>query len=123
MSKHKLGSKTLILIDRFEDVVDGNSSMKEGYKNKKDGNGGGGQVRVTQPLSGQTCGGNAPSSSFMLNGPPPPPQLQQRSPDFNAMYAQQNNPLIGASTPGMPPGMVAEFEPAAANEHLGGSFF
>jgi hypothetical protein len=118
MSKHKLGAKTLILIDRFEDVVDGNSSMKD--KNKKDGNGGG-QVRVTQPLSGQTIG--APSSSFMLNGPPPPPQLQQRSPDFNAMYAQQNNPLIGASMPGMPPGMVAEFEPAAANEHLGGSFF
>ena len=102
MSKHKLGAKTLILIERFEDVVDGNSSMKEGYKNKKDGNSGG-QVRVTQPLSGQTIG--APSSSFMLNGPPPPPQLQQRSPDFNAMYAQQNNPLIGA-----------------ANEHLGGSF-
>ena len=119
MSKHKLGAKTLILIDRFEDVVDGNSSIN---KNKKDsGNGGGGQVRVTQPLSGQAA--CAPSSSFMLNGPPPPPQLQQRSPDFNAMYAQQNNPLIGASTPGMPPGMIAEFEPAAANEHLGGSFF
>ena len=117
MSKHKLGAKTLILIDRFEDVVDGNSSIN---KNKKDGSGGG-QVRVTQPLS--NGGVNAPSSSFMLNGPPPPPQLQQRSPDFNAMYAQQNNPLIGASTPGMPPGMVAEFEPAAANEHLGGSFF
>ena len=117
MSKHKLGAKTLILIDRFEDVVDGNSSIN---KNKKDGNGGG-QVRVTQPLS--NSGVNAPSSSFMLNGPPPPPQLQQRSPDFNAMYAQQNNPLVGASTPGMPPGMVAEFEPAAANEHLGGSFF
>jgi hypothetical protein len=117
MSKHKLGAKTLILIDRFEDVVDGNSSMN---KNKKDGNGGG-QVRVTQPLS--NGGASAPSSSFMLNGPPPPPQLQQRSPDFNTMYAQQNNPLIGASTPGMPPGMVAEFEPAAANEHLGGSFF
>ena len=117
MSKHKLGAKTLILIDRFEDVVDGNSSMKE----KKGGGTSGGQVRVTQPLS--NGGASPPSSSYMLNGPPPPPQLQQRSPDFNAMYAQQNNPLIGASTPGMPPGMVAEFEPAAANEHLGGSFF
>ena len=116
MSKHKLGAKTLNLIVRFEDVVDGNSSMKE----KKGGNGGG-QVRVTQPLS--NGGASPPSSSYMLNGPPPPPQLQQRSPDFNAMYAQQNNPLVGASTPGMPPGMVAEFEPAAANEHLGGSFF
>lgn len=121
MSKHKLGAKTLILIERFEDVVDGNTSMKEGYKNK-DGQSNG-QVRVTQPLSGQTSSGGGPSSNFMLNGPPPPPQLQQRSPDFNAMYAQQNNPLIGASTPGMPPGMAAEFEPAAANEHLGGSFF
>jgi len=120
MSKHKLGAKTLILIDRIEDVVDGNSSMKEGYKNKKDGQGQG-QVRVTQPLSGQ-CGG--PPSNYMLNGPPPPPQLSaQRSPDFNNMYAQQPNQLIGASTPGMPPGMIAEFEPAAANEHLGGSFF
>lgn len=117
MSKHKLGAKTLVLIERFEDVVDGNTSVN---KNKKDGSTGG-QVRVTQPLSGQTA--SAPSTSFMLNGPPPPPQLQQRSPDFNAMYAHQPNPLIGASTPGMPPGMIAEFEPAAANEHLGGSFF
>jgi hypothetical protein len=113
MSKHKLGAKTLILIERTEDMVDGNSSMKEGYKNKKEG-----QVRVTQPLSGQGGGG------------PPLPQLSaQRSPDFNAMYAQQNNPLIGASligpsmTPGMPPGMVEEFVPVAANEVVQGSFF
>jgi hypothetical protein len=113
MSKHKLGAKTLILIERTEDMVDGNSSMKEGYKNKKEG-----QVRVTQPLSGQGGGG------------PPLPQLSaQRSPDFNAMYAQQNNPLIGASligpsmTPGMPPGMVDEFVPVAANEVVQGSFF
>jgi hypothetical protein len=45
------------------------------------------------------------------------------------MYAQQNNPLIGASligpsmTPGMPPGMVDEFVPVAANEVVQGSFF
>jgi hypothetical protein len=116
MSKHKLGAKTLILIERAEDMVDG----KEGYKNKKEQSQGQGQgqVRVIQPLSGQGGGG---ANNIMLNGPPPPPQLS--SPNFNNMYAQQNNPLIGASTPGMPPGMVAEFEPAAANEHLGGSFF
>lgn len=97
-------------------MVDG----KEGYKNKKEQSQGQGQgqVRVIQPLSGQGGGG---ANNIMLNGPPPPPQLS--SPNFNNMYAQQNNPLIGASTPGMPPGMVAEFEPAAANEHLGGSFF
>lgn len=117
MSKHKLGAKTLVLIERFEDVVDGNTSLN---KNKKDTSTGG-QVRVTQPLSGQTV--SAPSNNCMLNSPPPPPQIQQRSPDFNAMYAHQPNPLVGASTPGMPPGMVAEFEPVAANEHLGGSFF
>ena len=94
-------------------MVEGNSSLK----GKKDEQKGGGQVRVTQPLSGQ--------ASYALNGPPPPPQLsaQRSSPDFNAMYQVQPNHLIGASTPGMPPGMVAEFEPAAANEHLGGSFF
>lgn len=121
MSKHKLGAKTLILIDRAEDMVDG----KEGYKNKKDGQGQGqgqGQVRVTQPLSGQGQGAN----NFMLNGPPPPPQLSaQRSPDFNAMYSQQNNPLVSASmTPGnIPPGMVPDYEPVAANEVVGGSFF
>lgn len=116
MSKHKLGAKTLILIERAEDMVDG----KEGYKNKKEQSQGQGQgqVRVIQPLSGQGGGG---ANNIMLNGPPPPPQLS--SPNFNNMYAQQNNPLIGASTPGMPPGMVAEFEPAAANEHLGNSFF
>ena len=121
MSKHKLGAKTLILIERAEDLIDG----KEGYKNKKEQSQGQGQgqVRVTQPLSGQ-CGG---ANNFMLNGPPPPPQLSaQRSPDFNNMYAQQNNPLVSASmTPGnIPvPGMIADFEPAAANEHLGNSFF
>lgn len=119
MSKHKLGAKTLILIDRAEDMIDG----KEGYKNKKEQSQGQGQgqVRVTQPLSGQGINNN-----FMLNGPPPPPQLSaQRSPDFNAMYSQQNNPLVSASmTPGnIPPGMVPDYEPAAANEHLGGSFF
>jgi hypothetical protein len=113
MSKHKLGAKTLILIERFEEMVEGNSSLK----GKKDEQNGGGQVRVTQPLSGQ--------ASYALNGPPPPPQLsaQRSSPDFNSMYQVQPNHLIGASTPGMPPGMVAEFEPAAANEHIGGSFF
>ena len=118
MSKHKLGAKTLILIDRAEDMVDG----KEGYKNKKEQGQGQGQVRVTQPLSGQGQGAN----NFMLNGPPPPPQLSaQRSPDFNAMYSQQNNPLVSASmTPGnIPPGMVPDYEPVAANEIVGGSFF
>jgi hypothetical protein len=115
MSKHKLGAKTLILIERFEEMVEGKSSLKEGYNGNKDQQKGG-QVRVTQPLSGQ--------AAYALNGPPPPPQLSaQRSPDFNAMYQVQPNHLIGASTPGMPPGMIAEFEPAAANEHLGGSFF
>jgi len=114
MSKHKLGAKTLILIERFEEMVEGNSSLK-GKKDEQKGSGG--QVRVTQPLSGQ--------AAFALNGPPPPPQLssQRSSPDFNAMYQVQPNPLIGASTPGIPPGMVADFEPAAANEHLGNSFF
>ena len=100
-------------------MIDG----KEGYKNKKEQSQGQGQgqVRVTQPLSGQ-CGG---ANNFMLNGPPPPPQLSaQRSPDFNNMYAQQNNPLVSASmTPGNIPGMVPDYEPAAANEHLGNSFF
>jgi hypothetical protein len=94
--------------------------MKEGYKNKKEQSQGQGQghVRVTQPLSGQGGGAN----NFMLNGPPPPPQLS--SPDFNNMYAQQNNPLVSASmTPGNIPGMVPDYEPAAANEHLGNSFF
>jgi len=114
MSKHKLGAKTLILIERFEEMVEGNSSLK-GKKDEQKGSGG--QVRVTQPLSGQ--------AAYALNGPPPPPQLssQRSSPDFNAMYQVQPNPLIGASTPGIPPGMVADFEPAAANEHLGNSFF
>jgi len=118
MSKHKLGAKTLILVERAEDMVDG----KEGYKNKKEQGQGQGQVRVTQPLSGQGQGAN----NFMLNGPPPPPQLSaQRSPDFNAMYSQQNNPLVSASmTPGnIPPGMVPDYEPVAANEVVGGSFF
>ena len=42
----------------------------------------------------------------------------QQQPDFNSMYRNDNNPMVGAATPGFEQPMIM-----AANEALGGSAF
>ena len=74
---------------------------------KSNGNGGG-------------AAGPANGAVNYMNSPPPPPQLAaQRSPEFSG------NALTGGRAPGLPNNvnMNATFEPQAANEALGGSFF
>ena len=46
----------------------------------------------------------------------------QQLPNYDAMYRQDNTPLVGAASPGMSEGMTP-FEPMAANAVLGGSSF
>jgi len=124
----KLGAKFQILIDRVMNKWHG----REGYAGQEQadgqgqgqGQGQGGMVRVTQPMS--PTPGHQPSQADLLPSDRQysqmPPGLatkqtnKQTNPDFNAMYQQNNTPMVGAASPGM---MMNE--PMAANE-IGGSW-
>ena len=113
----KLGEKIHMLIDRVMDIYDGKVSNKTQPKQQNQG-----QVRVTQPKSGQ----GMPTS--VTN---PPPQLQSQmtnmksqsheftiphTPNFDNMYAGPDTPLVNAATPSM---QTEAFEPMAANDGFG----
>lgn len=110
----KLGEKVSIIVDRIMELWEG---PKDSKKKKK----GQGNVKVSQPISqGQSAIATAP----MMTSPGttainslPPTQQQQQQPDYNNMYQQDSNPLVGAATPGME-GMGV----MAANDMIGGSF-
>ena len=113
----KLGEKSNILVERFINIWEGHTTIKENNaKNSK--------VRVTQPIVQQGGGMNMPppSSTYTNNsgGIPPgtamqnPPMANQGSQDFNGMYQQNPTPMIGAQSP-MDMGVMA------ANEALGGN--
>jgi len=125
----KLGEKVSILVDRLMDLWNGTSDDKK--NKKKNGNG---NVKVSQPISGQmtTQSVNNSSQSYYTEGTAisslPSDQSysnesstdSQRLPNYNNMYRQDTTPLVGAATPG---GYNEGFsEPMAANSVLGGSF-
>ena len=105
----KLGEKVSILVDRLQDLWEGNSKKN----NKKNGNNN--NVKVSQPIvqSQQTMNQAINSmGTTSINSLP-----TQQLPDYNAMYQQDNTPLVGAASPGM-----ESFEPMAANAVGGGAF-
>ena len=122
----KLGEKVSILVERLMDLWNGTDSSKKKGKKGKNGN-----VKVTQPISGQ----QQQSSQMIM------PQTQQtytdgtsinslptssttsstqQMPNYDDMYKQDNTPLVGAATPGME---GFSNEPMAANSVLGGGAF
>lgn len=117
----KLGEKVSVLADRVMELWDGKTEKK----NKK------GNVKVSQPISGQqmmqppasTYNDGTAISSLPTNevsyGSQNTVQAQQL-PNYDAMYRQDNTPLVGAATPGMSEGFS---EPMAANSVLGGGGF
>jgi hypothetical protein len=124
----KLGEKVSILFDRLVDLWEGKSA-----DDKKKGKGRGkGNVKVSQPISGQNqlpnnasamgnslYGGMSQGTTSISSLPTEP--VQQNAPDYNAMYRNDATPMPGAATPGMGDpygGMIM-----AANEVLGGSAF
>jgi hypothetical protein len=131
----KLGEKVSILVDRIVELWEG----KTGQQTKKGNNGKQGNVKVSQPISGQMGGGsgglNSQMSSQSINqaainqslygGSTSISQLPtadmnaptQQLPNYNNMYQNNTTPLIDAATPGM-----ENFEPMAANSVLGGGF-
>lgn len=118
----KLGDKVQLLVERVQDMWDGNTSAKPYVKQS-------GNVVVKQPLSQQYVSNNPnlmmPEGlqSQMTNNKSATneynlPQGQQQSPDFNQMYAGPNTPLVGASTPGNMPEQMMNMDqgPAPAND-------
>jgi hypothetical protein len=125
----KLGEKVNVLIERIVDLWEGRQEKK---KNKKGQNGqtssNGGQQQSNSMMPTSTQSTNAAiTQSLYTNGTAisslptdsSSSSEQQQLPNYNAMYAQQNTPLVGAASPSMNEG----FGPMAANEVLGGGSF
>jgi hypothetical protein len=123
----KLGEKVSILVDRVMELWDGKTDNKK--KNAKN------SVKVSQPISGQITGQQmnnaAMSQSLYTDGTAisslPTSDTQattqsQQMPNYDAMYRQDTNPLVGAANPTGQP-MEGFGEPMAANAVLGGGAF
>ena len=119
----KLGEKVSILVDRVNELWNGKQENKNGKK---------GNVKVSQPISGQqiqmtqpmvdgTAISSLPTYDTSASVSTSSNQTQQL-PNYDSMYRQDTTPLIGAATPGMSEGMTP-FEPMAANAVLGGGGF
>ena len=126
----KLGEKVSILVERITDLWEG----KTDNKNTKNG-----KVKVSQPIAGQITGkplmNPATNQSIYTDGTAisslPTNEVSygnantiqaaptQQLPNYNAMYQQDNTPLVGAATPGQTEGFN---EPMAANSMIGGGF-
>lgn len=124
----KLGEKVSILVERIIDLWEGRQDNK---KNKKKQNGNG-NVKVSQPISGQITGqsmNNAAMSQSLgtdisslptneVNYGNENTMAAQSLPNYNNMYRQDTTPMVGAATPGF-----ESMEPMAANAALGGGAF
>ncbi len=91
----KLGEKVSILVERISELWEGPNDKKKKGK---------GNVKVSQPIvQGQTTMNQALNSqgTTSINSLPMAQPTQQMQPDFNDMYRQDTNPLVGAATPGV----------------------
>lgn len=134
----KLGEKVSILVDRLTELWEGKVNP-----NKKGNGKGKGNVKVSQPISGQNMsmtgsmpitnnqsamnqslyGGSTSISQLPndnSNSSQSYSQSAQQLPNYNNMYQEDNTPMPGAATPGM---TEAFMEPMAANSVLGGGAF
>lgn len=123
----KLGEKVSILVERLMELWNGKQDKK---KNGKSGN-----VKVSQPISGQsgsitgqmmpqtqstytdgTSINSLPTSDVALSA-----GTTQQLPNYDNMYRQDTTPLVNANSPGQMEGFSSE--PMAANSVLGGGAF
>ena len=117
----KLGEKVSILVDRITELWNG----KTDNKNKKSN--GNANIKVSQPISGQTVtqpmGGYTDGTAInsLPNYDVSQSNQQQQMPNYDAMYNKQDTtPLVGASTPGISESFS---EPMSANSVLGSGSF
>jgi hypothetical protein len=126
----KLGEKVSILTDRLVELWEGKPAKKN--KSKQ------GNVKVSQPISGQhsnqiaMVGNQSAMNQAMytdgtsINSLPTNEMAMsnqnmmapQQLPNYNNMYQQDDTPLVNAATPGQ----EGFNEPMAANSVLGGGF-
>jgi hypothetical protein len=119
----KLGEKISILADRIVELWDG----KKDKKPTKNGNK---NVKVSQPISGQTNSMTGPvyTDGTAISSLPTYDATQgnqnslqpQQLPNYDTMYRQDTTPLVGAATPGVATESMGIMEPMAANAVLGG---
>jgi hypothetical protein len=119
----KLGEKVGILTDRIAELWDGSVGTKKPTAKGK------GNVKVSQPISGQSQNPmqtQMDAVSQSLYSTPisqlPTMSLEQKSPDYNAMYQNTNTPMPGAATPGEGFQNGGFGEPVAANFGGGSAF-
>ena len=122
----KLGEKVNIMVERVSELWNGKSEEPKD-KNKKQGN-----VKVSQPISGQSqqmqqvgpiTGQPSYTEGTAISALPnyeQQPQATQQLPNYNNMYRQDTTPLVGAATPGGVEGFGGDIMPA--NAVLGGGF-
>ena len=118
----KLGEKVSVLADRVMELWNGPDKNKKKGKN--------GNVKVSQPISGQQMiipqqqsaytDGTA-ISSLPTNDSSSDNTMTQQMPNYDNMYRQDTTPLVAAATPGMSEGFTQG--PVAASEFLAGSGF
>jgi hypothetical protein len=106
----KLGEKVGILFDRVSDLWNGTGNDKNAKKGKK------GNVKVTQPISGQQTPNQAAINQAIYNDGTsisslPTQAPTQNLPDYDSMHRKENVPLMGAASPEQ----FSNFEPVAAN--------
>jgi hypothetical protein len=118
----KLGEKVSILVDRVNELWNGKQETKKKAAN--------GNVKVSQPISGQIItgpiGGSAdgtaigllPKYDTMQQNHGQPSMQPQQLPNYDSMHRQDTNPLVGAATPGIE--QMLPMEPAPANAALSG---
>ena len=110
----KLGEKVAVLVDRVYEFINGEEDIKKKHSN------GNGNVKVSQPISGQMVSQpvNQYTDGTAISALPTNDVVQtQQLPNYDNMYRQDTTPLVGAATPGM--GDITE--PMAANSVLGNS--
>ena len=120
----KLGEKVSILVDRIFELWNGKVDDKNKKGNKKTSNE---NVKVSQPISGQSMGSYTDGTSISSLPTYDVTQGNQNSiapqqlPNYDTMYRQDTTPLVGAASPGV---TSEGFDgPIAANSVLGGGSF
>lgn len=117
----KLGEKVSVLADRVMELWNGPDKNKKKGKN--------GNVKVSQPISGQqmimpqqqSAYTDGTAISSLPSNDSSSDSATQQMPNYDSMYRQDNTPLVGAATPGMSEGFTQG--PVAASEFLNGSGF
>jgi len=137
----KLGEKVSILFERVVDLWEGRGSEKKQGQKKTKNSGSSGNVKITQPISGQyqqqaqmqdqissqynqMAMNQSLSNTTSIDSLPTysqqsqPSQQKQQLPDYDGMYKNQTTPLVNPEFPSQMSGGGI----MAANELLGGSF-